>query len=88
MTRDDVVAWLMAHPAEAWSLYPPIAGPWYLRDASWCREEWRGGGKFPLTIVYQKVDGAWRWDGDTYPSLDDARAAADAALRLRGWVLA
>lgn len=87
MTRDDVVAWLMAHPAEACDLRPTIATPWRFSNFAWCRDEWRLGG-IHLAMVYQRADGMWRWDGDTYPSLDDARAAADAALRLRGWVLA
>lgn len=63
-----------------------VAGPWqsgtyggFHRLADSCASV--------ATIIPRADNTGWRWDGDTYPSVEAAMAAADAALVARGWTL-
>lgn len=98
-TAADLVAWLREHPAVAVEVRRtlPVADPWEKDGAWWQRDS---GVDDAAALIFEPEPGRWSWTAylDLEPdardvsghawTLDDAKAAADAALVAAGWVLA
>jgi len=95
----DVIAWMEAHPREAWEVYESecfdrLTGPWEVFGRGWIREE--PGSKLIRAEVSRLPDcpGYYWAVYDRTPvaqgrcdTPEAARAAADAALREAGYIL-
>ena len=99
ITPADVIAWMEAHPREAWEVYESeffdrLTGPWEVFGRGWIREE--PGSDLSRAEVSRLPDcTGYYWAVCNSPPVaqgrcdtpEAARAAADAALREAGYIL-
>jgi|SRR5688572_9289798 len=95
-TADDIIEWLRAHPAEAVKVLKgcKVAGPWVPYVGGQGCARFGHGASIAWVMDPDDDYPGWRWRSPGHrgaviaEGLEEAKAAADAALVAAGWVLA